>query len=115
MTRHALDHVRELQGYFAAGLGPHRVCRQYQETIDQLMRAIGQTRTVQIRYDSASRDRVNRRDVDPYRLWYNVGKLYLIGYCHVRNAVRMFAVERSRSLTISDRPCQVPLGFDLEA
>ena len=81
----------------------------------KLMRAIGQTHSVQIRYNSASRDRVNRRDVDPCRLWYNAGKLYLIGYCHVRKAVRMFAVERIRSLTISNRPCQVPLGFDLEA
>ena len=61
------------------------------------------------------RDRVTRRNVDPYRLWYSVGALYLIGYCHVRKDVRLFAVERIRSLNISNRPCQMPLGFDLEA
>jgi len=58
---------------------------------------------------------VTRRNVDPYRLWYSVGALYLIGYCHVRKDVRLFAVERIRSLNISNHPCQMPLGFDLEA
>jgi predicted DNA-binding transcriptional regulator YafY len=33
----------------------------------------------------------------------------------VRKDVRLFAVERIRSLNISNRPCQMPLGFDLEA
>ncbi|MCI0624985.1 MAG: WYL domain-containing protein [Acidobacteria bacterium] len=115
LPRDALSYVRQMQGYFSVGLGPHRAYRQHQGTIDQLMRAIGQTRTIQMRYYSASRDRVTHRNVDPYRLWYSVGALYLVGYCHVRKDVRLFAVERIRSLTISNRPCQMPLGFDLEA
>jgi predicted DNA-binding transcriptional regulator YafY len=115
LPRDALNYIRQMQGYFSVGLGPHRVYRQHQQTIDQLMRAIGQTRTIQMRYYSASRDRVTRRNVDPYRLWYSVGALYLIGYCHVRKDVRLFAVERIRSLNISNHPCQMPLGFDLEA
>jgi predicted DNA-binding transcriptional regulator YafY len=115
LPRDALNYVRQMQGYFSVGLGPHRVYRQHQQTIDQLTRAIGQTRTVQMRYYSASRDRVTRRNVDPYRLWYSVGALYLIGYCHVRKDVRLFAVERIRSLNITNHPCQMPLGFDLEA
>ena len=41
--------------------------------------------------------------------------LYLIGYCHRRRDVRMFAVERIRSLSITDHPYQLPLGFDVEA
>jgi len=111
----ALAYVREMRGYFSVGLGPHKTYRAHKETIEQLSRAISQKRTVQMRYYSASRDTTNRRDVDPYRLWYTPGSLYLVGYCHLRRDVRMFAVDRIRALTITNRPCQMPLGFDLEA
>jgi predicted DNA-binding transcriptional regulator YafY len=67
-----------------------------------------------MRYYSASRDRTDHREVDPYRLWYTDGSLYLIGYCHRRKEIRMFAVERILSLTLTDRPWQLPLGFDIE-
>ncbi|MBI3300466.1 MAG: WYL domain-containing transcriptional regulator [Deltaproteobacteria bacterium] len=108
-------YVRQMQGYFSVGLGPHKTYRQHQATIAHLTRAIAQTRTVQMRYYSASRDTTSRRDVDPYRLWYAASALYLIGYCHLRRDVRLFAVDRIRSLTITNHPCQMPLGFDLEA
>jgi len=68
-----------------------------------------------MRYYSASRLRTTRREVDPYRLWYASGGLYLVGYCHLRKEPRMFAVERMRAVTLTDHPYQMPLGFDLEA
>lgn len=107
-------YVRQMQSSFAVGLGSHKTYRQHQQTIDQLTGAITQTRTAQIRYYSASRDRTDRREVDPYRLWYTDGSLYLIGYCHRRKDIRMFAVERILSLTLTDHPWQLPLGFDID-
>ncbi len=111
----ALAYVNEMKGYFTVGLGPHKRYREHKETIEQLSRAISRKRAVQMRYYSASRDATGRRDVDPYHLWYTPGALYLVGYCHRRRDVLLFAVDRIRSLTITNRPCQMPLGFDLEA
>jgi predicted DNA-binding transcriptional regulator YafY len=108
-------YVRQMQKSFAVGLGPHKTYRQHQHTIDQLTHAITQSRTIQMRYYSASRDRTDHRDADPYRLWYAEGALYLIAHCHRHHEVRMFAVDRVRALTITNRPCQLPLGFDLDA
>jgi predicted DNA-binding transcriptional regulator YafY len=108
-------YVQQMHGYLSVGLGPHNVYRQHRQTIDQLTRAIGQHRTVQMRYYSASRDKTNRRDVDPYHLWYMAGALYLIAYCHLRRDVRMFTVDRIRSLTVTNQPCQMQLNFDLDA
>ena len=68
-----------------------------------------------MRYYTASRNRTSRREVAPYRLWYADGGLFLIGYCHLRQDVRTFAVDRIRSLALTNRPCQMPLGFDLDA
>jgi predicted DNA-binding transcriptional regulator YafY len=111
----SIDYVQQVQNVFAVGLGPHKTYRQHRETIDRLTQAIAKHRTVQVRYFSASRGRMTRREIDPYRLWYASGGLYLVGYCHLRKEPRMFAVERMRAVTLTDHPYQMPLGFDLEA
>lgn len=108
-------YVRQMQDFFSVGLGPHKNYRQHQDTIDRVTQAIAHLRTLQIRYYSASRNATTRREIDPYRLWYVAGALYLIAYCHWRREVRLFAVDRIRSLTVTDHPYQMPLGFDLEA
>lgn len=110
----SIDYVQQVQNVFAVGLGPHKTYRQHRETIDRLTQAIAKKRTVQMRYYSASRLRTMRREVDPYRLWYAAGGLYLVGYCHLRKEPRMFAIERMRGVTLTDHPYQLPLGFDLE-
>jgi predicted DNA-binding transcriptional regulator YafY len=106
--------VGHLRDFFSVGLGPHKKYKEHRGTIDCLTRAISQSRSVQMRYFSASRNVTSRRSADPYRLWYAQGALYLIGYCHLRRDVRMFAVDRIRSITITNRPCQMPLGFDID-
>jgi predicted DNA-binding transcriptional regulator YafY len=111
----SIDYVQQMQSVFAVGLGPHKNYRMHRETIDRLTDAIAKKRTVQMRYYSASRLRTTRREVDPYRLWYAAGGLYLVGYCHLRKEPRMFAVERMQAVTYTDHPYQIPLGFDLEA
>jgi predicted DNA-binding transcriptional regulator YafY len=68
-----------------------------------------------MRYFTAARRRTSVREVDPYHLRYVAGALYLIAYDHRRRDVRQFAVERIRALAPTDRPYQLPLGFDLDA
>jgi len=108
------EYVREMEQIFSVGLGPHKSYQQHKGTIDLITQAIAKGRTAQIRYYSASRGITTRREVDPYRLWYAAGGLYLIAYCHLRKDVRMFAVERLRSITLTDHPYQLPLGFNVE-
>jgi predicted DNA-binding transcriptional regulator YafY len=115
LPQEALAYVGRMRGWLAVGMGPHKSYQEHRQTIEQLARAIELKRTVHMRYFSASRNATRRREVDPYRLWYAAGALYLIGWCHTRREVRMFAVDRVRALAITNRPCQLPLGFDLEA
>jgi predicted DNA-binding transcriptional regulator YafY len=95
-------------------LGPHKTYREHRETVDQLMQAIAERRTVQMRYFSASQRRASRREVDPYHVWYADGGLYLAAYDHRRREVRTFAVERVRTLTTTDHPYQLPFSFDID-
>jgi len=110
-----LDFVRQMREFLSVRFGPHKTYRAHREIIDRASRAIADRHTAQIRYLSASSGKTGCREVDPYHLWYAAGGLYLIGYCHRRRDVRMFAVECIRSLSITDHPYQLPLGFDVEA
>jgi len=105
------EYVRGMEQIFSVGLGPHKSYRQHKNTIDTVSQAIDKRRTAQMRYYSASRDHTSPREVDPYFLRYAAGGLYLIGHCHLRKEVRMFAVERVRSITLTDHPYQMPLDF----
>ena len=110
-----LELVQQLEGTFSIGLGPHKRYKHHREIVERITHAIGHKKRIQMRYDSAARGRVTRREVDPYRLWYASGGLYLIGYCHLRREPRMFAVERIKSVTPTDFPYQIPLQFDFDA
>lgn len=70
------------------------------QTYHQLTEAMRLRRTVHITYYTASRDKCAERLVDPYHLHYREGAWYLIGYCHWRREVRIFALDRIRSLTL---------------
>lgn len=107
--------VQQLEGAFSVGLGPHKRYKHHREIVERVTHAITQKKRIQMRYDSVSRGRATRREIDPYRLWYASGGLYLIGYCHLRNEPRMFAVERIKSVTLTELPYQIPLHFDFEA
>jgi predicted DNA-binding transcriptional regulator YafY len=52
------------------------------------------------------------RCVDPYLLWYADARLYLVGHCHLRGAVRTFLVDRIRRIEILDEPFDVDPSFD---
>lgn len=110
-----LELAQQLEHTFSVGLGPHKRYRHHREVVERITQAIMHKTRIQMRYDSASRGRMTRRDVDPYRLWYASGGLYLVNYCHLRNEPRMFAVEHIKSVTPTDFPYQIPLHFDFDA
>ncbi len=104
----------QLSAVFAFNIGSHKSYKFHQASIATLTKATAKLHTVQMRYFSAARNQITRREVSPYRLWYTNGALYLIGYCHLRKDVRMFAVERIKTVTLTDHPFQIPLEFDIE-
>lgn len=106
--------AHHLPAIFSFNVGSHKSYKGHQATIATLTKATAKLHTVQMRYFSATRHQTTRREVSPYRLWYNQGALYLIAYCHLRKDVRMFAVERIKSVTPTNHPFQMPLEFDME-
>ncbi len=85
------------------------------EHLEAIERALAEGRTLQMRYYSLSRDAETERAVDPYQLMFFNGGLYLAGYCHLRQDVRIFAVDRIRILRESGATFTRPADFSADA
>jgi len=53
--------------------------------------------------------------LDPYALVHRSGWWYVVGFCHLRQAVRTFRLDRIEALTLLDRPFLLPVDFDIHA
>ena len=81
----------------------------------ELADAVARRKRVHLRYDKFGA--VTDRDVDPYGLAFRGGTWRLVGYCHLRQAQRVFLVDRIERLDVNEqRPgqpdFQIPDGFD---
>ena len=76
--------------------------RQQRATIARLLDALLHQRRLDMRYHSRSSRREKSYRIDPYRLVYAEGGLYLFAYVPQYEQVRTFAVERIRRLTPLD-------------
>lgn len=72
------------------------------ETIARLLDATLHQRRVEMAYHSASSARTKTYVAEPYRLVYADGGLYLLAFVPEYDALRTFALERIRSLTIME-------------
>jgi predicted DNA-binding transcriptional regulator YafY len=71
------------------------------DVIAALTRAIQHHFTVALTHATPQRRNAVEYRVDPYRLQYHQGGLYLIGLDHAKEDVRTFAVERIRSAAVT--------------
>jgi predicted DNA-binding transcriptional regulator YafY len=78
-----------------------------------LEEACRQQKSVQMTYYTASRDAKSDRKFDPYLLHiYRGTNPYVIGYCHNRQAIRWFRVDRVQQLAVLDEKFIRDPAFD---
>ena len=81
---------------------------------EQITQAIMDRQTLEIDYHSSSREKIASRRIDPYRLWRQEGGLYLIAYCHLRQKVLAFIVDRVRAARPTSETFALPERFHFE-
>src|SRR5262245_31641450 len=106
-----LNQIRDRLGVRPAGA---KLQAPAAEHLPKIHQALAEHRTLRTRYYSASRDSEDVREINPYHLTLFNGGLYLVGHCHLREAVRTFAVERMRSVELSRARFAVPADFNAE-
>jgi predicted DNA-binding transcriptional regulator YafY len=85
------------------------------QTIEAMTRAVFHKYRVRLSYQSPHGSEPTERELDPYRLWYVSNGLYVVGHDHLRNDLRVFAVDRIRSVSLTNRRFEIPEDFDFEA
>lgn len=55
-----------------------------------------------------------KREIDPYRLFYSNGFWYVLGWCHMRQDIRTFALDRIRKVKILEKHNLTKAGFDFD-
>ncbi len=84
------------------------------ETFHALTSAALGRRRLEIKYWAASRNEVTKRQFDPYEITLVDDGWYAIGHCHLRNDIRMFAIQRIKRVRETDKSFERPAGFSAE-
>lgn len=80
-----------------------------------LRRAVKSRIRCAIVYLSADRDVPTERLLDPYGIVVSSGTWYVIGYCSMRQGVRVFRVDRIVDIRLTEDRFTPPENFDIEA
>ena len=87
-----------------------------QQMLGLLNRSLIEGRKVRLVYETRSRaGAVSERVVRPYHLMPYVRSWQLIAYCELREAVRMFKVDRIQQATLLNERYNIPADFDVDA
>lgn len=84
---------------------------QQNNFVSMLSSAVQQRHPVHMRYKSWNGEETER-DFDPYGIVFNEGYWYTAGYCHLRNDLRTFRLDRVTALEGVDGSFERPADFD---
>ncbi len=107
----ALRYMDQIQSVFHVGIRPYKDYAQFREILNRVNQAATECRRVDMVYHSLHRKEKTLRKVDPYKVWFYDGTIYLIGLCHLREEVRMFVLDRIKMLKVADKVLHHPQGF----
>jgi predicted DNA-binding transcriptional regulator YafY len=82
--------------------------------LEKLRRAIREHRSVSMHYQSSQMPHPAQRGMDPYALVHRWGWWYVIGFCHLREEIRTFRVDRITEIILSDAVFSIPTEFNLK-
>ncbi|MBK7951091.1 MAG: YafY family transcriptional regulator [Deltaproteobacteria bacterium] len=108
-------YLEQFRSAFRVLPGPHKRYAEYRDAIRTLNEAVLDRRTLSLRYRSGRSGEESVRRIDPYKVWYHGGALYVIGHDHRSGEIRTFAVDRIQGLEETDAVFVPRADFDFDA
>lgn len=109
-----LTYLDRIRTTFQVGINPYKDYHRYRNIIDTINKAALEYRRLEMLYLPLRSKKETHRKIDPYGIRIFDGTIYFIGYCHLRNDVRTFVVDRIRLLKLTRESFKRPTDFDLE-
>lgn len=109
----SLPYLARIQDLFSARPDPWKDYSDKQDVIAALIDAVLHQRQAIIEYFSFNSRRTKTYTIDPYRVVYYHGGLYLYARAHEYGEVRTFAVERIEKIEVRDQTFESPQDFSV--
>ncbi|MFZ5917023.1 MAG: helix-turn-helix transcriptional regulator [Chloroflexota bacterium] len=87
--------------------------RHWETAIHALRQSIGERCSVRLLYRGFVRQQETERIVDPYALTLQWGLWYLVGFCHLRQELRTFRVDRIQQIKPTNQSFTIPRDFSV--
>src|SRR5512145_3010879 len=113
LPKKSLAYLARIQDLFAARPDPWKDYSRKQDVIAGLVDATLHQRHVRMAYYSFNSKKTKSYTLDPYRLVYYRGGLYLYARAHEYDEVRTFAVERIEKIEVLETPFDTPADFNV--
>ena len=111
LPQKSLPFLSRIQDLFSARPDPWKDYSKKQDVIAALIDAILHQRQARIAYYSFNSRRTKSYEIDPYRLVYYRGGLYLYARAHEYQEIRTFAVERVQQVEVREAGFEMPADF----
>ncbi len=109
-----IQYLEKIEQSLGVGAKPSKRYAQLRDVIDRISQATVERQVVEIDYYTMSRKKRTRRKVSPYKIWFFDGAFYLVGNCGLREDIRIFALDRIKSLRLTDETFEIPGDFRVE-
>jgi len=94
-TSHPTD-----QGDFADSRGKADITKKTGDYLHTIQQAILHRNSIRMEYDNPIKKQSTIRKLDPYNLIFRDSSWYVIGYCHLREKIRMFKLMRIEGIEV---------------
>lgn len=109
----SLPYLARIQELFSARPDPFKDYSKKRDVIEALIDATLHQRQITIAYFSFNSRKTKNYTLDPYRVVYYHGGLYLYARAHEYGEVRTFAVERIQRIDVLESGFEVPSDFNI--
>ncbi|MGD8666104.1 MAG: transcriptional regulator [Desulfobacterales bacterium] len=109
-----IQYLEKIEQSFEVGSTPYKHYGQLRDVIDRISQALVDRQMIEIDYYTMSRKKRTQRKVAPYKIWLFDGAFYLVGNCGLREDIRVFALDRIKTLRLTDETFEIPEDFQVE-
>lgn len=104
--------ARARQSLVVGGLA-QRDYRPWDATLHTLRQCIIERHCLSLTYRTPGQEEESCRVIEPYALTFQWGLWYLVGFCHLREEMRTFRVDRIQQATALDQSFTMPRDFSV--
>ena len=108
------NHLARINDVFLPRQAPVRDYSRQGEVLARLEKALLLQRTVRLHHIRPDYEEPAEHPVDPCRLVFHQFGVYVLGFSHRAQALRLFAVERIVAVDVSDQSFEIPSDVNLD-